>query len=472
MQIREFDGEQERTILLGMILRPTLLSTVSSHWQGEMFASRWANLVGQWCVEHHRKYSKPPKTGIVNYFESWRAKSRDEDTADVIRRFLETLSDEAERGGLPSSTHLIDISAKFFNRVRFSRLAEEIQSCVETGDIHTAETKVSTFGKVEIGTDSYVDLLDDEQATYDTFDEEKQQSLFAYPGDLGNFFLHMLKRKKLVAFQAPEKSGKSFYLIDMAVQALKSRCRVAFFAVGDMSEDEMKERIAVRIAGHPSRSDGKWPFSVRIPKEIGILEKGAEIPKMKYTEKTFDHPIDGDIAWKAFQKFCYKTIRAKRGNSFFRLACYPNDSINALGIRDKVLSWSSRGWHADVVIVDYADILAALPGIRESRDQHNATWKKLKALSQEMDCLVITATQSDAASYEKRVQDRRNFSEDKRKNAHVNGFCAINVQGDEREAGLTRLSWTLNRDKKANPYRTIWVAGCLDIGAPAIVSKY
>jgi len=122
--------------------------------------------------------------------------------------------------------------------------------------------------------------------------------------------------------------------------------------------------------------------------------------------------------------------------------------------------------------VDYADILAPMQGTGDTRDQINATWKALRQLSQKYHCLVVTATQSDADSYDVATITRRNFSEDKRKHAHVTGMVAINQTETERSNGLIRLNWVLARDLEFNESTSVYCAGCLAAGNPIVLSCF
>ena len=72
------------------------------------------------------------------------------------------------------------------------------------------------------------------------------------------------------------------------------------------------------------------------------------------------------------------------------------------------------------------------PKVLEELKQ-NEIWKNLRALSQSRNCLVLTATQADAKSYEKNVLTMSNYSEDKRKFAHVTAMYGLNQDKHGRE---------------------------------------
>jgi hypothetical protein len=76
------------------------------------------------------------------------------------------------------------------------------------------------------------------------------------------------------------------------------------------------------------------------------------------------------------------------------------------------------------VIIDYADILA--PDVDCTRldklEQTNRNWQRMRRLSQERHCLVITATQAAATAYDKDSMTLKDFSDNKKKYAHVTAY--------------------------------------------------
>ena len=68
-----------------------------------------------------------------------------------------------------------------------------------------------------------------------------------YPRQLGQFWNDQLVKGKLVALMAPEKRGKTWWLMDMAMRAARQKKKVAFFQAGDMTEDEQLMRICIHL---------------------------------------------------------------------------------------------------------------------------------------------------------------------------------------------------------------------------------
>lgn len=470
MKIERRDGSQERQIVIGMIVDRVVLARIAAKWQDDLFKSQWSNLVGGWCVKFFRKYDKAPGKQIESMFESWASDSKDKDTVKLVERFLEALNGEYEDYAKDSnSEYVIDIASQHFNKVRIQRLRDALEGDLDVGDLEKAEERVAKAGstRIEMGTGAGVDILLDQQAMREAF-EDADETLITYPGPLGKFLSQVFTRDALVSFMAPEKRGKSFWLIDVGWRAMCQRRKVAFFAVGDMSQKQMLRRLATRAAGRPIHAtDPTKP--VVLPKAIA---RGQDEPfaVVVSEDKHFSHDLSWAKAWKSCQSVMKHKIRSR--DSYFKLSCHPNSTLNVAGMSSILQGWERGGWVPDVIIVDYADILAPPFGVAETRDQINATWKQLRSLSQSLHCCVVTATQSDAASYKATTIDRSNFTDDKRKLAHVNNMIAINQTAEEKDQGIYRLNFVAAREFEYSESRCIHVAGCLAIANPAIRSCF
>src|SRR5439155_1574088 len=100
------------------------------------------------------------------------------------------------------------------------------------------------FAKVELSGTSRIDLLTDKEAVFSAYANNGEVvDLVEYEGAVGEFFRGSFERDNFVAFMAPTKAGKTFWLVDVAYRAVRQRKRVAFFEVGDLSERQIKMRF-------------------------------------------------------------------------------------------------------------------------------------------------------------------------------------------------------------------------------------
>ncbi len=103
-------------------------------------------------------------------------------------------------------------------------------------------------------------------------------------------------------------------------------------------------------------------------------------------------------------------------------------------------------------------------------------WKNLRNLSQEkrdgVQPLVITATQADANSYEQDLLTLKNYSEDKRKFAHVTAFFGMNQSPDGREKklGVMRYNKLVVREGEQDIHDVVCVLHNFKRGLPYLTS--
>lgn len=209
------------------------------------------------------------------------------------------------------------------------------------------------------------------------------------------------------------------------------------------------------------------PGAVPYPRSIQ-REKGCRVASVEMEDKEFETALSWRKAWKACQKFLERKV--KTSQSMWKLSCHPNSTLTVNGIRSILSGWEREGWTPDVVVVDYADILGSDHPKLDYRHQINETWKALRALSQSLHCLLITASQTDADAYRRNTITRSNFSEDKRKLAHVTGMIGLNQTPEEGEQGIIRLNWIVRRESSFRETQCVHVAGALGLANPAVAS--
>lgn len=468
MKVKQYSGEEERAILTALVVNTKVLNKIQSGLQSERqpFRSKWANVVAGWCFDFHDKYGKAPRGSIQSLFRGYASKHAKDDDAAVglVEKFLVSLSEDyAALSKEINADYIVDVASKYFNEVRFGRLRDELEESLLGRDVVAAEECISKFHQIKFGTSAVVDVLTDEAVWKESLEVKEDQTLIEYPGDLGEFFGPHLGRDGFIAYLAPEKRGKSFWLIDGAWRAIRAKRKVFFASVGDMSQRQMVDRFGVRACRRPIK-----PGKVLLPRKILKRDEGVRV---KFEEKEFDKRVSTK-EWVGAQREMHAKSASKQ--SLLKMICTPNGTTTVADIEAHLDEAEKEGWVPDVVAIDYADILAPESSAKgmDYRHQINTTWQALRRLSQKRHCLVLTATQSDASSYDARTIGRRNFSEDKRKFAHVTGMVGINQTEEEKAKGVYRLNWVLLREGVYYESQCVTVAGCLAIANPAMRSTW
>jgi len=371
MKISKQKPNVQRRVLAGVIYLDRLCCQIAGQWTDEgLFESPWANTVAWWCVRYARKYGKAPKGNIYTIFEAWAQKRHvPEELVEGVRSFLDQLADIRKSVG--SEDYMTDLAARYFNRVQLQRLTEQVQDDLAEDRVEQAISKLQRVPRIEMGTGAIVDLLRGPEVWRQAFEKDQERPLLEFPGALGDLVNGEFKRGRFVSFMAPDKTGKSWWLLDTAVRALRRRLRVAYFDVGDHTVSDVVLRLATRLTRRP-----RFPGTYKVPVKVD-----AEAEKFLYSRKEWSDYLKPKDAWMAFRKLSGDRDR-------FRLCCHPVDSVSALDLQSTLTDWARQGWVVDVVVIDYADILAPPPGVRDSLEQIDCTWKTLRAISQELSCLV------------------------------------------------------------------------------------
>ena len=505
---KKIDNGIERQIIIGMITSKRFLSEIQPIYKRELLEVPYCQLVARWCLDYWKKYEDSPGRHIQDIFEKRSKRGIDEDVEDLIEDFLSSLSKEYEQADKINIDYLIEEAEKRFASKDIYHLTEDLQEALESGDIVEAKSMLASYTPVELPKSDAIEPFNNEEKLREAFENE-DEVLFKLPGDLGNFTDSQFYRESLIGIQGPEKRGKTWWLMFLGMVASAQRNNVAFFQVGDMSEAQMIKRQGIYLSKRSNKP--KYCKSRLIPIldcyynqadtcdlderacDFGIISgEGKDKKYASYEEAEDyepcieckkDHPkrFSGAIwykkrgrvdplTWRDAQKFMDKQNR-RMGNKSFKLSTHPNSSINVRGIKAQLDIWERfEGFIPDVIIIDYADILAPEDHSKEHRHQVNETWKALRALSQTKKCCVITATQADAKSYGKRSQNLNNFTEDKRKYAHATAFYALNQTPNEKERGIMRLGSLLVREDDFSVLNEVKVLQCLQIGRPYLSS--
>jgi len=447
-------GGDLRQVLIGMIVDKMVCLRIAKQWEPPgLFDSPWANLIGRWCIEHLRRYDGPIGSHIRDVYREWQEATKpDEKMVASVERFLTALSDEYSSGDPVNSGYILDVAARVFNKIRLRQRIMEVEDELERNRVTEAFEKMTSVGKVELGMGSVIIPSEDYEAWVAAFDASREESLILYPGRLRSFLSTAMLRENFVGIMAPDKRGKSMVLLDAAFRAVRERKRVAYFDCGDMTERKLLLRLGARTLMRPYDGTKK----IRIP-----VEFSGEVPE--YEIRSFPERLTAQEAYRGFKKICKR-------RAGLRLSCHPNRTLSAMDVLGILQDWEKQGWVADVLVLDYADIMAPPKGARDPLDQIDQTWMCLRRISQEYHCLLLTATQSSALAYNEKyaTMGRKHFSGRKTKLAHVDSMLGINVGPEDEKRGVMRFNWVVHRDKSYPDSMWVAVAGCLAICNPVM----
>ena len=512
----------ERRIIIGMVISTEYLGRVKRFWNPLLLESTEFRKVAQWCIDYYQQYKRAPDDDIQSiYMEQLSEKKISKAEGKYIEIVMDDLSDEYGRGTQFNAGYLYDQTIKYFKGRELVRHSEEVQSLNEQGHVEEAETLARSYTSTIISEISVgLDLSSKEALSRmgEAFNTSTQQVL-SYPGALGKMWNEHLIRGGFISLLGPEKRGKTFLLMDMAMRGLRQKANIAFFQAGDMTEAQQLKRIGVYLA----RCSDKEKYCVAHLQPVGdcvynqldictrkdrncdhgIFEVTEDYLKENY-EKLINkeslikaykanpqyepcdsftcpkrkgtpwvkmipqtQPLTGNGAKKALRRFFKKYKRR------FKLVTFPAGHLTPGIMRECLDAWENEdGFVPDIILTDYADIMASDEGEKDFRQKTNSIWMGLRGLSQERYALLLTATQADTASYEQKLLTMSNFSEDKRKYAHVTAMYGLNQdpKGREKSIGILRINELVVREGDFSSSRDVTVLQDLATGRPFLES--
>lgn len=514
----------ERQIVTGLIVSDEYVRRVKPILNLSLMESPELRIVAQWCLEYFDTYSKAPDRDIESIFiDNVRAGKLSKADSQYIEEMLASLSDEYGRGEKFNAPYLYDKTVRYLKAQEIRRHNEQVQALVEAGQVEEAEKVLKSFVPMIVEDEDRGIELSDESVLerIDRAFSETNQPVLSYPGALGEMWNDQLVRGAFFTLLAPEKRGKSWMLLDMCLRGIRQKANVALFISGDMTEAQVLRRICIYIAKKSDKErycgERFRPVGDCVLNQLDLCDKDArncdhgvfEGVSLSSFESNINEFINFDTLKQKFEDYpdyrpcdsygCPDRIGSvwlekvppttplsaeeakrklvkffRRYKRRFRLITYPAGTLSVGEIKRRLDEWERYdGFVPDIVAIDYADLLVPDDNrISEFRHRQDHIWKALRALSQERHVLLITATQADADSYKRGRLSMENFSEDKRKLAHVTAQYGLNQDpnGREKKLGILRINEIVVREGAYSSDEEVHVLQDLAAGRPFLES--
>jgi len=485
----------ERKIIIGLVMSTDFIKQIQNIWDQKFIESVVAKRIATWVWEYFNKYNKAPGKEIETIFYSKFDSLPEEVAKEIEEDILPSLSEEFAEEGI-NLQYLLDETQNHFKKKHLDLLAQDIQALIDAGKLQEAEKLACDYKPLANASTADLDFTKD--VLLDRIDQAfifTNKPVLIFQNALGDFMNEQLIKGGLVAFLASEKRGKSFLLLEFALRACEQKKKVAFFQAGDMTENQQLIRICIRLAAQSNKARYcgiQWePLKDCIKNQANTCQKEERVCNFGPFEDRTEDAIRMGLPFFELQEACkdypdykpctncpayrknkwgtpwlnetdpfggepLKVSEAKHNaEEFFiknerklKLSSHANNTLSVKQIRAVLEVWEKQdGFVPDMIVIDYADLLVG--EAKDFRHLQNEIWKDLRRLSQEKgQPLVITATQADAKSYEADKLKLTNFSEDKRKYAHVTAFYGLNQDklGREKQIGILRINELLLRE--------------------------
>ena len=451
MKREKLNTLSERDIIYQLIVSDKFCREIIPILNPKLLEIVYVRTVAIWIKDYFQKFKESPKKNIIKLYRAHLDELKDEDLQNNILTFIEKLDRDYEKIKISNEDFAIQNAIKYLRMRSLKNFSEDIDAFINSGDIEKAESCVTKFRKVEIASGEGVSILDDFDIVTEAFTEE-QDKLFSMPGDFGKL-MGDIHREDFIAFLAPMKAGKTFSLIDVGIEGLKNNLKVVMFSL-EMSRANMIKRVWKALSGQCTEDmeieipyfveDGeKW----RIEKKI-VNKKASTVLEVQKKQKSLK--------------------RLFRGGSF-RIYGEPAYSLTVEGLENRLDDLAYEGFYPDMIIVDYADIMA--PSEKgEYRQQLDGIWKRLRALAQKRKAVVFTASQTNRGALSREVE-AEDVAEDVRKLAHVTSMVSISKTKYCKQNNIAIYSQMAVREGQPETRKVI-ATQCLALGRPVIDSHW
>ena len=513
---RKVKENPERQIVLGMIVSDRFLKSIQPILKQELVETPFINTVMNWCLSHYAKFETAPGIHIEDIYKKQVRLGTIEDAEDdLIVDLLSSLSDEYEDLEQFNEAYLLDKAEKYFEGKNLSKKVKDIKTFIAQEDIEGAQKELTSYKRVALPQSQGINPFIDRDSMQKAF-EDAAEPLFKLPAAAGHFLNDLFVREGFVTILGPEKSGKTWMMIELAIAARKAGKNIAFFSVGDMSVPQMQLRFAIRFTGRSNRKrycgELKVPCldcksnqddSCDLPNRAGTFgivkesKPGEPVKLMTYEEApdhvpcTFckrHHSLSRDYKPSSWMKIrppvkpLEWTDAADAGERLNRrygkkskllLSAWPSKTLSIAGMEHQLDMWEDeQEFVPDVVIVDYMDTMDLDCYQDQYRHQVNNLWADMRGIGQKRHCLVISASQSDADSRTAKYIGMSNFSEDKRKFSHVTGTITLNQLPEEKKMGVMRLGQIAVREGDFDEKQSVTILQSLAMGKPLLNSYW
>ena len=452
MKREKLNSRNERDIVYQLIVSDKFCREIVPIINPKMLEIVYVRTIVLWIKDYFHKFKEAPKKNILKLYRSHIDEIKDEDLQNNILTFIERLDKDYEKIKVSNEDFAIQNAIKYLRMRSLKNFSEDIDSYIESGDIEKAENCVTKYRKVEVASGEGVSILDDFDIVTEAFTEE-QDRLFTMPGDFGQL-MGDINREDFIAFLAPMKAGKTFSLIDVGIESLKNNLKVVMFSL-EMSRTNMIKRVWKALSGQCTKD-----MEIEIPY---FVEDGD---KWRIETKTVERKASSVLEVQKKQK---SLKRLFRGGSF-RIYAEPAYSMTVESLENKLDDLAYEGFYPDVVIIDYADIMAPSEKTSDYRQQIDGIWKRLRALAQKRKCVVFTASQTNREALSKEVE-AENIAEDVRKISHVTSMVSISKTKFCKQNSIAIYSQIAVREGQPETRKVI-ATQCLALGRPVIDSHW
>jgi replicative DNA helicase len=419
----EFNAEFQDKIVALMLRDSNFLLRTEGLVDPGFFESVDNILIAGICLRYYKKYRKAPgdlatfKMLISTEFK--KKILRRDYTTEVLRRIADTPAVNPKHiyGVDVSDRELaIDQVAEFARHQAVANTTLEIAEILETSrDFELISEKMRRALDVGANLDAADYDFAEQRENRTRKRKEKAAGLLPPSGittglrELDKALFHEgWGRGELSVLLGGAKAGKTTGLISFGINAIAAGFNVLYVTL-EVSADIISDRMDANIG------------------DQAMMELGT-------------HILEVDSKVKKFME--------KAG--IFRIREYPSGSMKVSDLRRTIESYKSKGINFDLVVVDYADLMAPERMTDNSIENSKNVYVNLRGLAMQEKFAILTATQTNREGFKSTVVKAEHVAEDFNKIRIADLIISINKTDEERLANEARLYFAASRNQAGN----------------------
>lgn len=380
-----------RIQVLALMLQRGWLSSYSNIISPEYFSDKDEREVAQSILYHREKYSGglPTKADLLLDFQ---------ENQQLIEEIYLASTQDLNR----TKQEVIEFAKDAAMRLAIMQAIDDL----ETGDLKTIRERISEA--LQVGADHADTGMEVLKDTAKWMTDLHNPNVVSTPWNPINDLMDGgLAPGELGLLMAPSQGMKSTGLVNIGFTAANhiNKKNVIHFTL-EMSNEKVSKRYAARI-----------------------------------TNKVFTNDMDHEDYKKELENNYHQKLRG-----IIKVKRFPTGQATVGDLRDFIFRLQDSGFDPGIIIVDYPDLLHSARHYKERRFELQDIYENLRGMAVELEKPCWGATQSNRASYNKRIISMEDIAEDIGKVNISDVILAICQTKEEEENSLARLYIAKMRD--------------------------
>jgi len=252
MPVEQISTSVERKLLIGLIISKRFCANIASLVKTEYLSAPYSKRVAEWAINHYLKYDSPINDLIQDTFNRESASLKPEES-ELIKELLLSISSEYDEENQFNVDYWTDACLDFLKRKGMESVVEKINNNLKLNRISEAEQSLFGYSTIAKETSKISTMANIEKVVDEVFDT-KSTELFCYPGDIGRI-MGPVRRKGVHAIFSTGKGGKTFFAVELALEAVKHGHHV-LFSSHEMSGREVQQRLIQVLCRRSYKEEG------------------------------------------------------------------------------------------------------------------------------------------------------------------------------------------------------------------------